>query len=170
MIVDIKIPDATPGIVSMYALNDEQSLLAKLRYNRLIDIFTGVTCYSLQNHLRTTVRSLGGTQIETDELYVGIDRKGIHYVMPVQAKGGRDKISIVQTEQDIALCEEKFPELVCRPLSAQFMEDDVIAIFEFRLGEKGVGIITERHYKLVPPSDLSQNELKEYRKQLDEGR
>lgn len=47
-----KIPDATPGIVSKYSFDDEQALLAKIRYNRLIDIFTGVTCYSLQNHLR----------------------------------------------------------------------------------------------------------------------
>jgi len=39
----------------MYALGDEQALLAKLRYNRLLDIFTGVVCYSLQNHLRTNV-------------------------------------------------------------------------------------------------------------------
>jgi hypothetical protein len=55
MLMAIKIPDATPGIVERYALEDEQALLAKLRYNRLLDIFTGVTCYSLQNHLRTTV-------------------------------------------------------------------------------------------------------------------
>ena len=45
-----KVPDSTPGIVIKYALNDEQALLAKVRYNRLVDIFTGVTCYSLQNH------------------------------------------------------------------------------------------------------------------------
>ncbi len=57
LLAQIKIPDATPGIITRYALNDEQALLAKLRYNRLIDIFSGVTCYSLQNHLRTTVRS-----------------------------------------------------------------------------------------------------------------
>lgn len=55
MMADTKVPDATPGVIAMYALGDEQALLAKLRYNRLIDIFTGVTCYSLQNHLRTTV-------------------------------------------------------------------------------------------------------------------
>ena len=55
LLAETKIPDATPGIITKYALNDEQGLLAKLRYNRLIDIFTGVTCYSLQNHLRTTV-------------------------------------------------------------------------------------------------------------------
>lgn len=52
--VETKIPDSTPGIISMHAKSDEQALLAKLRYNRLIDIFTGVTCYSLQSHFRTT--------------------------------------------------------------------------------------------------------------------
>ncbi len=55
MLAETKIPDATPGVIAMYALDDEQALLAKLRYNRLIDIFTGVTCYSLQSHLRTRV-------------------------------------------------------------------------------------------------------------------
>lgn len=42
-----KVPDSTPGVIDKYALSDEQSLLAKIRYNRLIDIFTGITCYSL---------------------------------------------------------------------------------------------------------------------------
>ena len=59
MLVQAKVPDATPGIVAQYALSDEQALLARVRYNRLIDIFTGVTCYSLQNHLRTTVIEMG---------------------------------------------------------------------------------------------------------------
>ena len=45
-----KVPDATPGIIVKYALNDEQSVLARVRYNRLIDIFLGIACYSLQNH------------------------------------------------------------------------------------------------------------------------
>src|SRR5579859_7940494 len=38
----IKIPDATPEIISAYALSDEQALLAKVRYNRLVDIFLGL--------------------------------------------------------------------------------------------------------------------------------
>ncbi|MDQ2809470.1 MAG: hypothetical protein M3Z04_21555 [Chloroflexota bacterium] len=69
-----KIPDSTPGLIARYALTDEQSLLAKLRYNRLIDIFTQLTCYTLQSHLRTSVAALG--QVETDELYVGLDSWG----------------------------------------------------------------------------------------------
>ena len=82
-LVTVKIPDATPEIIAKYALSDEQALLARVRYNRLIDIFLGVTTYSLQNHLRTTVKGVG--QIEIDEIYLGIDRYGAHYVMPVQA-------------------------------------------------------------------------------------
>ena len=76
-----KIPDATPGIISMYAFSDEQALLARVRYNRLIDVFLGIACYSLQNHLRTTVVGMG--QVETDEIYVGLDKNGAQYVVPV---------------------------------------------------------------------------------------
>jgi len=90
LMIETKIPDGTPGIIEKYAFDDEQALLAKLRYNRLIDIFTGVTCYSLQNHVRTSVSGLG--QVETDELYIGIDRRGVHYVFPVQAKGRKIKL------------------------------------------------------------------------------
>ena len=129
-LVQTKLPDATPGVVTMYSLNDEQALLARLRYNRLIDIFTGLTCYSLQNHLRTTVPLLG--QIETDEIYIGLDRRGVHYVLPVQAKGGNDTLSIVQIEQDFALCAARFPNLLCRPIAAQFMRSNVIALLGLR--------------------------------------
>jgi hypothetical protein len=53
------IPDATPELIRAYALDDEQALLAIVRYNRLIDTFLGITTYSLQNHLRTTVKGIG---------------------------------------------------------------------------------------------------------------
>lgn len=159
LIAETKIPDATPSIVTMYRLNDEQALLAKLRYNRLIDIFTGVTCYSLQNHLRTTVKGLG--QIETDEIYVGVNHLGTHFVVPVQAKGGSDTLSTVQIEQDYAMCRAKFPTLVCRPVAAQFMSEETIALFDFEEGNDGVQILSERHYRLVPPEDLPP-ELQRY--------
>jgi hypothetical protein len=159
-----KVPDATPGLVAMYRLDDEQALLAKLRYNRLIDIFTGVTCYSLQNHLRTFLAGLG--QVETDELYIGVDKKGKHYVFPVEAKGGSDWLDIVQIEQDIALCASKFPELICRPIGAQFMEGDVIALFEFESTAEGVKIASEEHYQLVSPEEVTPEVLKAYHERL----
>jgi len=120
VLAETKIPDATPGIINKYAMSDEQALLAKLRYNRLVDIFTGLACYSLQSHLRTTLRD--GSQVETDEIYIGLDKRGAHYVLPVQAKGGKDKIGVVQIEQDFELCALKFPRLICRPIAAQFID------------------------------------------------
>ncbi len=162
-LIAIKIPNATPGVISKYALSDEQALLAKLRYNRLIDIFTGITCYSLQSHLRTTVPGMG--QVETDEIYIGLDRRGAHYVFPIQAKGGRDKLGVVQIEQDFAICAEKFPELICRPIAAQFMADDVIAMFEFVKGEKGIALSSEKHYRLVAAEDMTTEDLENYRHQ-----
>ena len=155
-----KIPDATPGIVAKYSLNDEQALLAKVRYNRLIDIFTGVTCYSLQNHLRTSVSELG--QVETDEIHVGIDRRGVQYVFPIQAKGGGDKLNIVQIEQDFAVCAQKFPQLICRAIAAQFMTEGIIALFSFEISESGIALVDEKHYQLVLPDEITSEELKLY--------
>ena len=51
----IRLPDATPGVISKYSLTDEQALLARVRYNRLLDVFTGLACYPLQSHLRTSI-------------------------------------------------------------------------------------------------------------------
>lgn len=159
-LITVKVPDATPEIIAAYTQNDEQALLAKVRYNRLIDIFLGVTAYSLQNHLRTTVKGVG--QIEIDEVYVAIDRNGVHYVVPVQAKGGVDQLSVVQAKQDISCCAEKFPHLVCRSISAQFMDDDRIAMFELTLEDDQVRIVDEKHYKLVPGNDITQADLAAY--------
>ena len=164
-LVQTKIPDATPEVIALYAQSDEQALLAKLRYNRLIDLFTGLVCYSLQNHFRTTVPEMG--QVETDELYVGLDRRGVHYVLTVQAKGGHDKLGIVQIEQDFAVCEAKFPALVSRPLAAQFMADGVIALFEFARTNDGVRVAAEKHYRLVQGQDVSAEELQADQKRPD---
>lgn len=155
-LITVKVPDATPEIIAKYALSDEQALLAKVRYNRLIDIFLGITTYSLQNHLRTSVEHMG--QIEIDELYVGIDKNGRHYVVPVQAKGGNDKLSPAQAEQDIAFCAERFGALQCRAVSAQFMTDDRIALLELAIEDGQVRLVEEKHYKLVPAAESQPNQ------------
>jgi hypothetical protein len=164
-LAETKIPDSTPGIISKYTMNDEQALLAKIRYNRLIDIFTGLTCYSLQNHLRTTVHGIG--QVETDEIYIGIDKKGVHYFLPVQAKGKSDKLGVVQIEQDFAMGVDKFPLLTCKPIAAKLMNNGVIALFEFELSDYEVVVISEKHYRLVLPNELSVEELLKYKERIN---
>lgn len=160
MLATIKIPDATPSIVKKYSASDEQALLTMVRYNRLIDVFLGVTCYSLQNHLRTTVEGIG--QIETDEIYVGIDKRGRQFIIPVQAKGGTDKIGVTQIEQDIELCKQKYPELICRAIACQFITQDIIAMFEFSLEEGRVVKNNERRYRMIAATEIVQEDLENY--------
>jgi hypothetical protein len=163
----VKVPDSTPGVISMYALTDEQALLARLRYNRLLDIFSRTTCYSLQSHLRTTVPSVG--QVETDEVYVSVDRRGAHYVLPVQAKGKKDRLSLVQVRQDIGMCRHKFPNLICRPIGAQFTQHAVIALFEFEEHGGDLTVALEKHYQLVPADELTTEDLRRYAQAQDYG-
>ena len=163
---ETKILDATPGVIIRYAFDDEQALLAKVRFNRLIDIFTGLACYSLQNHLRTSVTNIG--QVETDEIYVGIDKRGAQYILPVQAKGGKDKLGRVQIEQDFALCKQKFPSLICKPIAAQFLPDGAIVLMELEQTGEDIVRVSEKHYRLVPSDQLSEDELATYAaRQLD---
>jgi hypothetical protein len=157
-----KIPDATPEIIARYALTDEQALLAKVRYNRLIDVFLGIAAYSLQNHLRTKIPNYG--QIEIDELYVGIDSRGAQYIVPVQAKGGTDMLGAIQTIQDITFCrtEKKYRDCIARAVSAQFLSDDTIALFETTFDGDEVSIVQERHYRLTESKDIGADDLKVY--------
>lgn len=161
-LVVTKIPDATPEIIASHTLGDEQAVLARIRYNRLIDIFLGVTAYSLQNHLRTTVPSFG--QVEIDEVYVAVDRHGSQYAIPVQAKGGTDRLGVVQTEQDVACCAQKFPDLVVRPVAAQFMADGVICLFELTEQEGEIRVVQERHYQLVAADEIGPVDLELYQR------
>lgn len=159
----IKVPDATPEIVRHYAPGtDEQALLTRARYNRLIDIFTGITCYSIQNHLRTTVSGIG--QVEVDEIYVGINRRGTHFVLPCQAKSPGDRFGIVQAMQDIELCQARYPNAICKPIALQFMNENSVAILELAITEENeflkLNIVEEKHYELVPRTQISDVELR----------
>lgn len=155
-----KILDATPQFIRRYAFNDRQSLLAILRYNRLIDTFSGLTCYSLQSNLQTTAPGLG--QIETDEIYIGLDHQLRQFVISVQAQGKKEQIRTSRIEQDMAVCQAKFPSLICRPVAAQFMENDLIAMFEFERSEDMITIKDEKHYRIIPNEKLRDEEIRAY--------
>ena len=85
-LAETKVPDATPGAIAMYALDDEQELLARVR-------------------------------------------------------------------------------CICRPIAAQFIGREKIALFSFEEGRNGEAkILNERHYLLVAPDRISQDDLERYRK------
>lgn len=161
----IPILDNTPEAISMYQLSDEQSLLCKIRYNRLLDVFLGIVTYSMQNHLRTQIQGLG--QIEIDEIYVGVNKIGQQFIIPVEAKVGTDMIGAVQTMQDIKCCEVKFPDLICIPIAVHKMkEENALCLFKLKIDEGVVKIADEKHYKLVSSKEMSKNDIADRNRDL----
>ena len=84
-------------------------------------------------------------------------------MLPVQAKGGSDQLSIVQSEQDLLWCRERLPHLICRPILTQFAEDDLIAMFEVTMDGDEIKVVQERHYRLVPAAEVTPDDLLRYR-------
>jgi len=148
---EIEILNSLPELVEDYSAEDEQGLLSSIRYNRLIDIFSKVTCFPLQSHIRTTIKNKG--QIEIDEIYVGIDREGKKYIFPLEAKSPqeRDKLGWVQITSMVEFAKQNFPDLICRPICAKPIDRNRIFLIEFKntteINENGIKEI--RLYHLI---------------------
>jgi len=150
----IYLPDATPEIVLEYAGGDEQGVLAKLRYNRLLDVFLGLTCYHLQGHWRTTVKGKG--QVETDDLYVGLNTDGQQFVIPVEAKSAKDNLAKTQILSSIGFAVQRYAKLILRPVGVQEMKDGSLVLIEFTPGDHPdkIKIKNQRRYSLVKFDDV----------------
>jgi hypothetical protein len=54
--------------------------------------------------------------------------------------------------------------LICRPIAAQFIKDHCIALFAFEENNHGIGVSSEKHYHLVDPEEMTDDDLQIYRK------
>ena len=163
-----KLHDATPEIVRRFSLGDEQAALARIRYNRLVDLFCRCVAFSLQNHLRTKVDGIG--QIEIDELYIAANRQGEHFIIPLQAKTAKDRIGVSQLMQDLEYCRTAHPDFRPRALATQMVmrmidgeNTEVIAMFEFGCQDTDDDVIisklNERHFALLPSGRITRQDL-----------
>jgi hypothetical protein len=150
----ILLPDATPELVAEYAGDDEQGILAKVRYNRLLDIFLQITCYHLQNHWKTSIKNKG--QCEIDDLYVGLNTSGKQFVIPVETKSAGDHLNKTQIVQMIDFARARYPKLILRPVGVQEMKDGSLVFIEFTHADHpdDIKIKEERRYKLVRMAEI----------------
>ena len=147
----IDILNSLPEIVEKYTANDEQGLLSTIRYNRLVDIFTEITCFHLQSHIRTTIEDEG--QIEIDDLYVGIDHDGNEYILPLEAKSPqeRDKLGWIQVANLVKYAHQYFPKLKCRAICAKPIDKNKLYLIEFedKTSFNEIGIKDIKCYNLI---------------------
>ena len=143
--------NAIPELVEGLLRHDEQSLLTRILYNRLIDIFTGLTCFHLQNHYRSNVHELG--QVELDALYVGVNSVGELFIIPIEAKSQNESemIGRIQVSQMAKSVRQDFPNLERRLIAVKVLNDESIAFVEFddHVEPDAIGIVSVRRYRLI---------------------
>lgn len=143
------IPYAVPDIVAMHLPRDEQGLLTVARYNRILDVFTGLACFHLQSHVRTQIKGHG--QVEIDELYVGVDKDGRGYVLPVEGKEEGESLGIDKAVSLSLFARAKYPSLICRPIAIIRESENQLACVEFEPADviEKVSVLDMRRYLLV---------------------
>jgi hypothetical protein len=147
----VDIYNAIPEVVEGLLRQDEQSLLTRVLYNRLVDIFTGLTCFHIQNHYRSFVAGMG--EVELDALYVGVDKTGTLFVLPIEAKsqGEAEMIGRIQVSQMSKLVRQDFGILRRRILAVKALPDGTIAMIEFDDHEEpdDFGIASVTRFRLI---------------------
>lgn len=147
----VDIYNAIPDVVEKLLRNDEQSLLTRVLYNRLVDIFTGLTCFHLQNHYRSFVVGMG--EVELDALYVGVDKSGMLHIIPIEAKSPAENemIGRIQISQMAKLVRQDFPDLHRRILAIKQLHDGTIAVVEFddRIEPDEFKIVSVSRFRLI---------------------
>lgn len=126
----IEVLESTPDVVLKYSSDDEQSLLSRLQYSRLLGTFLKLTVHHLQSHVQTSVQKIG--QVEVDDLYVGVDKEGEEYVIPVEAKNKEEgeRLSVIQLHAMNEFARQKFPDTTARPIGVKLNSDGSITVVE----------------------------------------
>jgi len=147
----VDIYNAIPEVVEGLLRQDEQSLLTRILYNRLADIFTGLTCFHIQNHYRSFVEEMG--EVELDAIYVGVDRGGTLFVIPIEAKSQAENemIGRIQVSHLVKLVRQDFGKLQRRIIAIKALQDGTIAMVEFNDQEDpdDLKILTVGRYRLI---------------------
>jgi len=130
-----------------------------VRYNSLIDIFLGLTAFSLHSKV---VASIQSELIEIEELYIGLDQRDCRYAIPVQTAGQDERISGSRAAEHIEFVEKKFRGMRTIAVGAKLIDERTVALFELRLEDDKIKVVKEKHYALMPPNPLRREKISDH--------
>lgn len=146
-----RVPSAVRTLVS----DDEQGILSVVNYLDLISEFLGYFSLRLQGHFRTTGRM--GQQVEVDEVYVTLlHDDSARAIVPIEAKGVRERISRNQVRSMVDAVRSRFPDLEVIPLVLKMEADGKLLMVRFSWEpspDGGIGPLTVAdavRYEVIP--------------------
>jgi hypothetical protein len=158
---ETKIPDAVPAIIIAHTFDRDQLLLAKVRHNRLLDLALGLLSYSLGTIRGVDVPSTG--PVDVDELYVGLRDFGSPCIVPLLVQRPDHPIDGACLERVEAFCHHHYRGLTPRFVAVQLKPTDygeVVVVFDLVRRDDRVRLRAEKHYRLVPADQISDEDLK----------
>jgi len=130
-----------PQPVMKCAGSDEQCMMSLVNHLDLISTFVGFPCHHLQGHLRTT-GSLG-QQVEADDIFIGVNSKSKTVIVPVEAKGTREKVGYSQMKSTINAVTSRFSADAYLPLSVKMEADCALTFCSYKFKQTKTDKIDE---------------------------
>ncbi len=148
---------AVPKAIRDILRTDEQSILSAMRYLDLVSDFIGTKAYHLQGHLRTSGGF--GQQVEADDVWVAVKPGKTRLILPIEAKGPRERIGRHQMMSTVDAVLKKIPGFPVVPLAAQLEESGLLVLIEFSYRTAGdriveIAPVAFKRYRLKPKLPL----------------
>jgi hypothetical protein len=136
---------------------DEQSILSAMRYLDIVSDFVGTKAYHLQGHLRTS-GSLG-QQVEADDVWVARYPNKSRMIVPIEAKGPKERIGRHQMMSTIDAVRQKIPNFQVVHLAVRLEESGLLVVIEFgyQIGAEtisGIAPTKFKRYRFIPKLPL----------------
>lgn len=130
---------------------DEQSILSAMRYMDIVSDFIGTRAYHLQGHLRTSGGL--GQQVEADDVWVAVHPDKSRVILPIEAKGPRERIGRHQMMSTIDAVLAKIPGFPVIPLAAQLEASGLLVVIQFKytLADRKITAIAPARFKRYRP-------------------
>lgn len=154
----VEVPTSSiPAAIRDILRADEQSILSAMRYLDLVSEFIGTHAYHLQGHLRTSGGL--GQQVEADDVWVAVNPDGSRIILPIEAKGPRERIGRHQMMSTVDAVLAKIPGFPVVPLAAQLQASGTLVLiaFDYSVEDRCITEIVPkkfRQYTLQPKLPL----------------
>jgi len=125
-----------------------------VRYNSVLQLFSGIVCWYLQTNVLTTKPANRKSHILLDELYVGIDSYGHHHAALVLAFEDA-VVSPNQLKLASTYLRNHFPLAHHRLFALEPIDENVFALFSLEAKRNRVVIDYERQYELVKAASMA---------------
>ena len=146
--VDFLVADETPIIARNFGMKGAPLLELILRKNRILKQFLSSPIEHLQSHVRASVTGVG--QVEIGSLFFS---QSYGVIVPICLVAKPGQFNLNKATQAMKFASEHYGRLDCRPVVAQLLSENKVALFELHGSPETPRVLQEVHFTLARGSE-----------------